>query len=125
MNFVADENMDRQIVDRLRQNGHQVLYVAEMDPSIPDDEVIVTANQDAALLLTSDKDFGELVFRQGRITHGVVLIRLAGLSPILKAEIVSNAIGQHVAELPNAFAVITPGVIRIRKPGESVTSRKL
>ena len=44
MNLLADESIDRQIVDRLRQDGHLVHYVAEMDPGIPDDTVLYLAN---------------------------------------------------------------------------------
>lgn len=36
MNLLADESVDRQIVERLRQDGHQVLYIAEVEPSISD-----------------------------------------------------------------------------------------
>lgn len=79
MKFFADESVDRHIVERLRREGHRVWYVAEMDPGIPDDVVLALANQETALLLTADKDFGEIVFRQRLHTHGVVLIRLAGL----------------------------------------------
>lgn len=107
--------MDRQIVDRLRQDGHLVLYVAEMEPGVSDDAVLDLANREGALLLTADKDFGELVFRQHRLALGVVLIRLAGLSPRSKAGIVSSAINQHATELSQALAVITPGAIRIRR----------
>jgi predicted nuclease of predicted toxin-antitoxin system len=64
MNLLADEGVDRQIVERLRQEGYSVLYIAEMDPGISDDLVLDKANQVEALLLTADKDFGELVFRQ-------------------------------------------------------------
>ncbi len=63
MNLMADECVDQQIVDRLRGEGHKVLYIAEMAPSIPDEKVLENANQNNALLLTADKDFGELVFR--------------------------------------------------------------
>ena len=115
MNFLADESVDRQIVERLRQGGHQVWYVAEMEPGISDDAVLDLANQEDALLLTADKDFGELVFRQRRLAPGVVLVRLAGLSPTSKAAIVASAVHLHGAELPHAFTVITPGAIRIRR----------
>lgn len=115
MNFLADENVDRQIVEYLRHVGHNVRYVAETDAGISDDEVLDMANREAALLLTADKDFGELVFRQQHITSGVVLIRLAGLSPTRKAEIVASAINKHSKELLHAFAVITKGAIRIRR----------
>jgi predicted nuclease of predicted toxin-antitoxin system len=118
MNFIADEGVDRQIVERLRQDGHRIWYVAEMEPGISDDTVLDLANQKSALLLTADKDFGELVFRQHRLIPGVVLIRLAGLSPTRKAGIVTFAIDQHTSELPQAFAVISPGIFRIRRPNE-------
>jgi predicted nuclease of predicted toxin-antitoxin system len=59
MNLIADECVDRQIVDRLRGEGHEVFYMAEMDPSIPDEIILERANQKNALLLTADKDFGE------------------------------------------------------------------
>jgi predicted nuclease of predicted toxin-antitoxin system len=115
MNFLVDEGVDRQIVDKLSQDGHSVLYIAEMAPGIADDEVLEIANEQGALLLTSDKDFGELVYRQQRVTSGVILIRLAGLSPIRKAEIVTSAIGQHSEELSSAFSVVTPATVRIRR----------
>jgi predicted nuclease of predicted toxin-antitoxin system len=115
MNFLADESLDRQIVDRLREDGHRVWYVAEMKPGISDDVVIELANREGALLLTADKDFGELVFRQRRLAPGVVLIRLAGLSPLSKAEVVTSAINKHALELPRAFTVIAAGAIRIRR----------
>lgn len=115
MNFLADESVDRQIVDRLRQNGHFVLYVVEMEPGISDDAVLNLANKESAVLLTSDKDFGEMVFRQGRSNQGVILVRVAGLSPKRKADIVGLAIKEHVSELTKAFTVITPRSIRIRR----------
>lgn len=118
MNFLADESVDRHIVERLRQDGHRVWYAAEMEPGITDDVVLALANREAALLLTADKDFGEMVFRQRLHTHGIVLVRLAGLSPSRKAEIVASAIHQHATELPRAFAVIAPGVFRIRRFSE-------
>ncbi len=114
MNFVADESVDQQIVERLRDDGHSVIYVAEMDPGIPDDEVIRLANQKSTILITADKDFGELVFRRALATHGVVLIRLAGLSQSIKAEMLSSAVKEHASELTNAFSVVRPGTIRIR-----------
>lgn len=115
MNFLVDESVDRQIVDRLRQDGHDVVYVAEIEPGINDHEVFDAANQRGALLLTADKDFGELVFRLGRLSKGVLLLRLAGLSPESKASTVSSAVEEHGAELSDAFSVVSPGAVRIRR----------
>ncbi len=115
MKIMADEGVDRLIVERLRQSGHQVWYVAEMEPGISDEVVLDLANREEALLLTADKDFGELVFRQGRMTKGVILIRLAGISPSRKAEIVASALAAHGDEMEQAFTLITPAAVRIRR----------
>lgn len=114
MNLLADESVDRQIVERLRQEGYIVGYIAEMEPGISDDIVLELAKKEKVLLLTADKDFGELVFRLRRASSGVVLIRLAGVSPIKKAEIVVPIIKNCFSELRESFSVITPTGIRIR-----------
>jgi predicted nuclease of predicted toxin-antitoxin system len=67
MRFLADESIDAPIVAVLRDDGHEVEYVAEMSPSIPDEEVLARVNEMRSLLLTGDKDFGELVFRLHRV----------------------------------------------------------
>lgn len=51
MNLLADENIDRQIVERLRQDGYDVLYIAEIEPSISDNAVFDQANEKTALLI--------------------------------------------------------------------------
>jgi predicted nuclease of predicted toxin-antitoxin system len=115
MNLLADEGVERHIVERLRRDGHTVLYIAEMEPGIPDDVVLERANQVTALLVAADKDFGELVFRERRLSSGgVVLIRLAGLTAERKAEIVSKVFEERGPEFAHAFTVISPGRIRIR-----------
>jgi predicted nuclease of predicted toxin-antitoxin system len=108
--------VEYQVVERLREDGHEVLYVAEMEPGISDVVVLDRANREEAPLLTTDRDFGELVFRQGRLHPGVVLIRLSGLSTQGKADIVSAAISEHASEyLAGSFAVVTPSTVRFRR----------
>jgi len=114
MTLLADESVDAPIVDRLRLDGHTVSYISEIKPSIQDDQVLQMANSQKCPLMTGDKDFGELVFRLGRVSQGIVLIRLHGLSPEAKADIVSEAIQQHEEEIRHTFAVISPGMVRIR-----------
>ncbi|MFZ3089602.1 MAG: DUF5615 family PIN-like protein [Nitrospirota bacterium] len=113
--MLADEGIDKQIVDYLRKDGHVVSYVAEIESGISDDVVLEMANKENALLITADKDFGELVFRLHRLSRGVALVRLAGLSSKKKAEIVCFFINKHAQELLEAFSVITPTGIRIRR----------
>jgi predicted nuclease of predicted toxin-antitoxin system len=115
MRCLADEGVDRQIVDKLREAEHEVLYIAEIEPGISDQVVLERARESGVLLVTTDKDFGELVFRQGLYAKGVVLLRLAGLSQSAKAEIVANVFAQHGSEMAQAFSVISPGMVRIRR----------
>ena len=115
MNLLADESVDGPVVERLRQDRHDVVYVAEIAPSITDDEVLREANGRGAVLVTADKDFGELVFRQGAIHSGVVLLRLAGLPNASKGEIVAEVCRLRGTELIGSFSVISPGQVRIRR----------
>jgi len=55
--------------------------VAEMERGVDDDFLSDLTNEENAILVTADKDFGEIVFRQERVLYGVVLLRLSGISP--------------------------------------------
>jgi predicted nuclease of predicted toxin-antitoxin system len=114
MNLLADESIDLPIVAHLRQLGHRVWYVAEMNPGLSDEAVLQLAQDEQALLLTADKDFGELVFRWRQVSSGVILVRLAGLPAQRKAEIVAAAIALHGESLATAFSVISKQNVRIR-----------
>lgn len=118
MKLIADEGVDKQIVDALRGAGYDVLYAAESDPSGPDDVLLRKAAAEARILITSDKDFGELVYRQKKATQGVLLLRLAGLSQDAKARSVIAAISRE-SEITGAFSVLSPGQLRIRKLGDA------
>jgi predicted nuclease of predicted toxin-antitoxin system len=72
LKIVADESVEGPTVSALRAAGHQVLFIAETSPGIEDAEVLGIARPEKALLLTADKDFGELVFRN-RETHSGIL----------------------------------------------------
>ena len=114
MKFLADENVDAPIVEQLRKKGYTVLYVSELAQGATDEQVLKLANQEHAILITADKGFGEMVFRQRKVTQGVILIRLSGTPPFQKAQIVASAISKHAAQMANAFTVITSKAVRIR-----------
>lgn len=116
MRFVADESVDKQIVDRLRAAGHSVLFIAEQEPGVNDEIVLARSREQDAVLVTADKDFGELVFRQHLVHCGILLIRLAGLRPEAKAELVQWAIQRHADALSSGFCVLTRRSFRARRP---------
>ena len=76
MLFLADENVPRCIVTWLRGEGHDVLYAAEALKQTPDADLLSEAEAQARVIVTEDKDFGELVFRDHLNTHGIILIRM-------------------------------------------------
>ena len=115
MTFVADESVDRQIVEAVRSLGYEVLSIAETTPGMRDEEVLSRARNSRAVLVTGDKDFGELVFRQKQIHNGIVLFRLAGVAPAAKAHVMKAAIKAHASELESGFCVVTDRAVRIRR----------
>lgn len=116
MRIVADESIDRQIVEQLRAGGHAVLFIAELEPGIEDEAVLARSREQDAILLTSDKDFGELVFRQRLLHSGILLVRLAGLKPDVKAYLVASVVDLHAEALRLGFSVPTKRAFRVRKP---------
>ena len=79
MRLYADENIDRLLVELLRERGHTVTSAVERGPGLEDETVLKTAFQGDAILLTEDKGFGELVTVRGQPCKGVVLLRLNAL----------------------------------------------
>ena len=115
MKFLCDADVDAPLVQCLRDEGHEVSYVAEIRPDSADDEVLATANAHGAVLITRDKGFGQLVFRQRLVSHGVLLIRLAGLPMSQRKDLLVEAVRLHGHEFPAAFSVLTPSGLRIRR----------
>jgi len=75
MKVLADESVEGRIVEFLRDQGHDVLYVTETAPGTPDPQVLEMANREQRILVTNDKDFGELTFMRGEVSAGIVLVR--------------------------------------------------
>jgi predicted nuclease of predicted toxin-antitoxin system len=115
MKLLADESVDRPIIARLRTDGHEVASIAEDSPGAGDAEILARAFAESVVLLSSDKDFGELVFRHRHQHAGVLLLRLAGLDEAAKCETVSRAIAEHGGDLPRSFAVLGPDLLRVRQ----------
>lgn len=115
MTIVVDENIDVAVSAALRAAGHTVHDIAEVNPCVGDDWVLDFARSSAGLLLTGDKDFGELVYLQERVTHGVLLVRLSGETRAAKVQLVLGAIARHGSELLGAFSVLTARGLRIRR----------
>lgn len=118
MRFLADENFPASAVAVLRASGHDVVWIGTSAPGSSDREVLRQASQDGRILLTFDKDFGELAKASSLpVTCGVVLLRIRLASP--------GQIGKVIADLilsrddwAGHLSVIEPGRVRMRPLGK-------
>jgi len=115
LSLLADENIDQRLVSSLRLAGIFVYSVAESSPGITDEEVMRLSENLSAMILTDDKDFGEIVFRKQRSCRGIVLLRLTGVDYSRKADHVIKVIDRYGSEMIGKFVVITAERVRIRK----------
>ncbi|MCC6982760.1 MAG: DUF5615 family PIN-like protein [Bauldia sp.] len=123
MRWLADECVDLGLVLELRRLGEDVEYVSETSPGATDDDVLEIAHAGSRLLLTVDKDFGELVVRQARPVPGLVLLRLGTANWISQAARVSVAISRQGTRLHGHYTVVEDGKIRSRPlPRASVSN---
>lgn len=96
MLFLANENFPLDAVEVLRQNGHDVAWIRVESPGISDPEVLSRAESENRILLTFDKDFGELAFRlKLPATTGIILFRIKAPSSAVVAQKVVRAIAMR------------------------------
>lgn len=124
MQFVADENVDPRIIARLRQNGHEVYSIYESSRGLKNGEVLALANQRQAVLITEDKDFGEMLRREGRTAVGVLLVRLPDKTFSLnqKVEMVACTVEEYEYCLQGSLTIIKPEGVRSRPIEQQVES---
>lgn len=114
MRLCANENISQDCVAKLRQNGHDVLWIRESAPGSPDLEVLARAQRENRLLITFDKDFGQLVFQRGaEASHGVILFRVSQVSSAAAAEHVSAALELR-GDWTGHFSVVDDFGVRMR-----------
>lgn len=115
MRFLADECCDFAVVRALREAGYDVKTVKDALPGASDEAVIDLADQEARVLLTEDKDFGQLVFSSAVSSPGVVFIRFPGSARQAMASTVVEFVNRNPEKIKGRFVVVQPGRIRISK----------
>ena len=114
MRFLANENFPRDAVEALRAAGHDLDWIRTDAPGSPDPDVLARAVRENRILLTFDKDFGELAWRSGLpATSGVILFRLPMPSPADVGQVIASIIGGR-NDWAGQFSVIEPARIRMR-----------
>lgn len=114
MKFLADECCDTGLVASLREDGHDVLYVLEKKAGVTDDEVLIDAYNEGRILITEDKDFGELVYRLKKSAQGIILIRIDVKERHMKWPRLKKLIDNYEARLRGHFVVIDTQKFRFR-----------
>ena len=114
MRFLADENVSRLVIERLRADGFDVISIAETRSGAPDKDVLEAADAEGRFLITEDRDFGEMIIRQRLGVHGMILLELDRLSNVAEAHAVAEVVSAHADKLMGSLVVIEPGRIRVR-----------
>jgi len=110
--FLADENVPGPVVAALRDAGVDVAWIAESHPGADDEQVLTLAVSNRRVLVTFDRDFGEMVFRRGHgASCGIILFRTRLRSPIHVCSFVRSVLNEPV-QWTDAFSVAEPGRIR-------------
>lgn len=118
MRVLADESVDFGIIECLRGHGYEVESIAHLSPGIDDEAVLKVSVDSSALLLTEDKDFGELTIRFKKPNCGIVLIRAHELPARERASIVKRILDSEGDRLMHCFTVVGgEDKVRIRRIG--------
>jgi predicted nuclease of predicted toxin-antitoxin system len=116
MQFLANENFPLPSIKVLRSSGYLVKSVVEEMPAATDMEIVETARIEDLIILTFDKDYGEIIFRYGLIEPPpVVFFRYKGSSNEFAGQFIVDLLNDSKTELTNNFTVVEQGNIRQRQ----------
>ena len=111
MEFLVDVNASRTLADWLAALGHDTALVVEVDPRMSDYDILDWAVREDRIVVTTDVDFEELIWRQGRIHRGV--LRLENLPRSQRHDLLQSVLSQHGDDLA-AGAIVIAGLKKIR-----------
>lgn len=115
LKFVLDVGVGNKTLGYLRAQGFDVISIIDLDPSMSDTNILSIASQDARMVVTMDKDFGELVYRIGKGHKGVLLLRLEDATGDEKVEVIRNILENFADQIEGKFCVFQNGRLRIRE----------
>ncbi|MBN9087246.1 MAG: DUF5615 family PIN-like protein [Reyranella sp.] len=114
MRFLADENIARAVIERLPAAGFDVLAIAESKPAASDQDGLALAVADQSIVITEDRDFGEMVIRQRTAVGGIILLELDPLPNAIVVDRVADVVSAKADVLIGNLLVVEPGRLRIR-----------
>jgi predicted nuclease of predicted toxin-antitoxin system len=110
--FLADVNVEKQIVDFLKERRMDIKWVAEINKQMSNGELMRLSKREKRILITNDKDFGEIVFLQRRLTAGIILFRIKSQDTNKKVKMLKTLLEVYFKKIKNHFVVITEDKIR-------------
>jgi len=110
--FLIDECTGKKLSFLLKNAGYDVVFVGDWKPSASDDEVLQKANADGRILITDDRDFGELVFRLEKSSRGVILIRTSTTDPATRFHMIEKLLKS--TQVSGKFVVLKDTAFKIR-----------
>jgi predicted nuclease of predicted toxin-antitoxin system len=113
MEFLADESCAGPVIRALREAGHDVLAIAEIAKGASDEQVLQRAFAERRILVTEDRDFGELVYARSLPSAGVILVRFDTRARHARSATVAEAVSKLGPRLSGAFTVIEAGRVRV------------
>ena len=114
MKLIVDVGVGMAVEEALHEMGHDVLSVRDIDARMPDRKILQLAAAEDRLLITMDKDFGDLAVREGAAHAGVLLLRLEEATADEKARVVRQILDEHGERIANHVAVYQSGRLRVR-----------
>jgi len=113
MRFLVDECTGPTVAEWLRVNNHEVFSVFDDAAGMSDEDVLDKAFIEEWILITIDKDFGELIFREQKSHRGVVLLRLDDERSKNKIEVLNHLLKNYSDKLADHFVTVTETKVRI------------
>lgn len=113
--FLIDENVDFSVADFLIDLDCNVKTVVKIKSSLGDKEILALANNENRVIVTNDKDFGQLIFREKLPHKGVILFRLLDESSEAKIKRLKEVFGKYKSKFSGSFIVITEAKVRINQ----------
>jgi len=114
MDFLLDVNASGAIARWLLERGHNVVEVSQTDPRMSDDKILSWAVKDRRIIVTTDNDFEEMIWRQGKPHCGV--LRLENLPRLEMMILLNDVLDRHAKDLEaGAIVIALRAKFRIRK----------
>lgn len=115
LKFLIDVGVGRSVERWLAENGYDVRCVRDIDCRLPDPKILEIATVEERMVITMDKDFGELVHRDGHGHHGVLILRLDDAGSGEKRAAIASIFDRFsVLDMTGRFCVYQDGRLRIR-----------